>query len=344
MHIGVPGVISHLGASAVGGWLGGIVAPGIGHVAGIVLGLLASYKSGRFVRHWQTDKGLLQIALKRAGKLEGGSGNIKQFAALSIAESVKHTKTQIGLIGNILGKEISSIPPSKDKSAPIKDFLGDESNGLSKQQQLDKVIKKITSVTDEQWNQHKQNILSVYSHPEYSKILPSLSASLDAKRNILLQAVPRKESAQQPFQKVKEIGYDKEQVMEFEDVLRLANDPFEIYNDLKNGTISERKVGIVAAIYPEVIRGIREEAFRECYNKELPYQSRLITSIMLGENIDQSLNNISQLQAGYSSLPIPPTSSSSSSSVAAKQTSSRSAGSLPSYATSFQQTLAKTPK
>lgn len=329
-HTGIGASIAH---QAVGGLMGGLVAPAINSLTGeklpkgvdTLLGIAVGSVGGRLFRHWMGEKGLLKLS---GAVLKQGNSELSKSFIVAGQESLLNKMSKVGPVLGKIGVKAYDVHKEmgKEKPSPIKDFLGDEANGLSKQQQVDRVIKKFSSMTDEkQWNSHKADIMSQFGG--FPQLLPFLSQSLDAQKSILQNVIPKRKDPR-PFQKEQKQEYSKKEIDDIEDVIRLAQDPFELLHELKEGSITPQKVAVVAAIFPNILNEIKQEMFRSD-NKDLTYQQRLFLSVLLQENIDNSQQTVAAIQQAYTN---PPTSQGPAKKPANKGSAS--------YATSFQQSVA----
>lgn len=123
-------------------------------------------------------------------------------------------------------------------------------------------------------------------------------------QNILLTAAKTRISnylkTVKPQQDLSKLTYDQEhkdksKEKEYDNVIRLANNPISILEKVKDGTLSPKDMAHFTAMFPEVhdhlSKKITEKIIQEKLKKQKnpPYKTRQALSLFLGSNLDSSL-------------------------------------------------------
>jgi hypothetical protein len=89
--------------------------------------------------------------------------------------------------------------------------------------------------------------------------------------------------------------------------LTIAADPTALLHLIKNNQITQGDVAIAAAVNPSTLQKLRDELVQEGLKAkpDLSYQQRLSIGILLGQHIDQSTEQIPQLQSVYAGQTAP---------------------------------------
>ena len=134
--------------------------------------------------------------------------------------------------------------------------------------------------------------------PEVGK---SLEDSLMAKIQFLHENLPKQMSAPVPFAKDQEWKPSAQQIDDFKKILAVAEDPFHVIHELKNGTLTTKQVGALSVMNPAILSRIREEIMKEGYSgkSDLTYQQRLSASILLGQSLAEGMSQVHNLQSIY---------------------------------------------
>lgn len=278
----------------VGGAIGGLIGHGISNkISNSVTDLVEKY-----VTNPSNSTKLGGWLTKNAASQAIGS-----YLTLDAMHAIGERIQQIPDFINDL--TIKSVPTIFQASSnPIKDILGPEANGLSKQQQFDRLSDKVATLAGNQavLSQHIQAITSpiAESHPELAQ---QFSQDLTNKIQYLNQMLHGNNSAVTivPFQKQKDYTPTMQELQEIEDQLRIAQNPFALLDGLKNGNVTSKQVATASALNPTILSQIRDEINKEAYlgKTDLTYQQRLAASIIMDQPMDQSLKSIPQLQAIY---------------------------------------------
>jgi hypothetical protein len=87
----------------------------------------------------------------------------------------------------------------------------------------------------------------------------------------------------------------------YQRALTIAADPSALLHLVKNNQITQGDVAIAAAVNPSTLQKLRDEVINEGLKAkpDLTYQQRLSMGILLGQHIDQSTEQIPELQSVY---------------------------------------------
>lgn len=226
----------------------------------------------------------------------------------STTKKIQDIPEFIKQIGTKTGARFSS-----DES-PIKLILGAQANGLSKEQQFNKLSSHISMMAGnpELRQQHLQEItipLSV-SHPNLAQ---QVIADYENKIQYLSQILPKDSSPPKPFTKKEGWKPSKAELDDFEAQLRVAHNPFTLLDRMKEGKVTPKEVATASVLNPTILAHIREEMAKIAFSGkvDMTYQQKLNASTLMGEAMHQSLNNVQALQGVYGgappeSMPVPP--------------------------------------
>ena len=228
---------------------------------------------------------------------------IGTFVAL---DSVAANNAKLNEIPEFI-KNIGSKTPTIfiSQSDPIAKALGSEANGLSKQQQLDRLSEKVSMLAgNPEMAQQKVNDLIkpfIADHPEMALQAQQLSQAKIAYLNNMLHS--QNTQADTPFQKKKQVKWTSPQIHDIKEQLAAIDNPYVILNSLKTGIVNSKQVAAVQATSPAIYEEIKQTINKEAYTgkAKLNYQQRIAVSTITGQPMDPTLNNVSQLQMGFGS-------------------------------------------
>lgn len=295
-----------------GGAIGGAASLGLGHGVGALIGskigefaesklqpLVEKGETGLIERYANSDTKLGNWLVRNKT-----SGAIGSYLALDSIKVMAHNLGQIPPfikgIGNVAEKTPSMFIGHKD---PIKIILGSEANGLSKQQQFqrlsDRAAEMSSSPTRAQQIFQMQIAPILKDHPELASQLNSDYEKKIQAINKILNENNKKEP--QAFAKNKPYQPTPAQMKEIENQLKVVVNPYALLDGLKNGQISSKQVQIVQQLNPAILQKMREEIAKEAYSGKttLNQQQRISASILMGSPMDPSLKNGQALQATY---------------------------------------------
>lgn len=118
--------------------------------------------------------------------------------------------------------------------------------------------------------------------------------------NYLYQQMPKNPYMGMPFV-AQNWKPTKSQMKAYRDKLGIILDPYSVMHHVDKGTINRDHMDALKTIYPanynSLVGKIKEYGFS---NPKMPYQQKLKLSMLIGENLDPSLNNVGSYQEAYS--------------------------------------------
>jgi hypothetical protein len=184
---------------------------------------------------------------------------------------------------------------------PIKDILGDQANGLSKDQQFNKVSDSFAKLASSQ--QTRDSYIGALTGP-FQQNHPELAAELKAHIenkiaviNNVLNSYNKKEpvlfgdnSKQMP---------SIAQKADIESGLATIQNPYSLIDKFNSNTITNKDVSLVQQVNPAILSAVRESLVKESSKIELTGQQRISMGILLGQPIEQGQKNGLALQATF---------------------------------------------
>lgn len=290
------------------------IAGAAGHAVGGLPGAVVSYG---------VSKGLEKIYDIARGYLSNPHNPSKMTGWLAKQLDNPHLASYLILDANAAGAaKIAEVPKllmstsvKVGTSDPIKELLGPHANGLSKAQQFNKLSSSLANMAGnpEARDQHLSSIVMPISaqHPE---LATALKAEYENKIQYLNQIIPKDPNPPQPFSKKADWKPSKAEMDDFENQLRVAQNPYVIVQRLKEGKLTPKEVATASILNPAILANIREEMTKMAFSGkvDMTYQQRLAASTLMGESMHASLNNVQQLQqvygpVGQAGMPAPPT-------------------------------------
>lgn len=232
--------------------------------------------------------------------------NISSYLTLS---AIHNTHLNIGQIPEALRNPVIKSALFANNPDPLKSILGNEANGLSKSQQLDKLSNKISMLAgnDELRDKYLDGVTSMIAknHPELAQSLKSELTNKIMATNKLLSGT----SSTQPqaFQTPNKTPPSKDKMAEIQAGLNAIENPYSILAGLKDGKVSSKQVEIVKETHPAIYQEMVNQINKEAYSGKTPlsYQQRLSVSMITGQPMDQSLKIGAALQNTYAAAPPP---------------------------------------
>ena len=297
-------------ANFIGGIVGRTAGMAIGHASGVpFIGPMIGYNGGKKAANlldlWLNERSATKIAtlLKKLSRNEF----LGSYVAMDAASILK---SQLAEITKRLGQvAIKSSTPDNQ----IKHILGDSANGLSANQQFHK-ISDVLIQSQSNPDIFRQHISSIsepisYHHPEIGKMFED---NVNTKIKYLYDNMPKSTKGPSAFGKEEKFEPSKEQLKEFNKLLKIANDPFSVIDDLKSGKLTSKQVHALAVMNPAIFNNIRDELYKAAYSGKtnLTYQQKLSAALLMGQDLDTGINKIPAFQQAYataaqSTAPVP---------------------------------------
>jgi len=261
--------------------------------------------------------GLIGIAGKKALESSYGQTAIASLlykfsqsggenAGLLLAQkALQHGESQMKRIPEILGSKISVPIATSAPMYAVTRFLGSNSSPRSmqeRQKQVDDLAMKVREL-----NSNPQKLtdkLAELSDP-LNLGAPNVGLAYTRQMQELYQhiesIVPKNKKEINPFKKAV-MKYTDTELTEFERRLAVIEDPYYVLEGIQNNTLTRGQVDTLKLIYPKIyvnlVKGVTEAANDQ--EKPIPYSRRLKLSLLLGEPIDKSVENVAQYQATFS--------------------------------------------
>lgn len=112
--------------------------------------------------------------------------------------------------------------------------------------------------------------------------------------SFLASKLPAKEFVS-PLETAHEVS--PSEIFKFSQYYNAVNSPLDILKNAKNGTLTSEQIEAIATVYPKLYSEMQKSLLSEIVNKKnankIPYQHKLMISMMLGKNIDKSLSPMS---------------------------------------------------
>jgi hypothetical protein len=301
-----------VGHGGLGGLLGGVAVAGLGVPAGaaavgihFVGGQI--YKAGL---RYMNNGGWVKAA-RALGSIADDSSNIGSKLIVNSADNLeKHLATIPSIIralGNASKAGVIANTARHDHQNVLNTILGD-TTGLTNNQKLNKVMDQLSQSTLQSQVRGDQHQAVFSDHPEVAK---GVAAQQDKLLQYLVKQMPKDPSGHLPFSQ--DNKWDASKISEkdktdFQKILAVANNPMHILEELKNNTLTAKQVAAAEYLNPEIMRLIKQTVTDQGYmkNKDISYYQKLQMSLLLGQNISNSLNNIPVLQSAYAPISIGP--------------------------------------
>ncbi len=299
--------VAHLiTAGAMGGHVGGPVGMAVGAAAGA-----ATHKVAHWLEHYISNP---ENASKLSKWLHGKSAspNAASFLIIDAAHAARENLAKIGPFMQQVGTRTGVAFATKD--SPIKQILGPSANGLTKEQQFTKLSSHLSQMVGNPAlkEQHLNSLVApiAEAHPG---LADQMKQDYDNKIQYLHQIMPKNPNPPQPFVKDDRWKPSAADLAEFDNHLKIAQNPFVLLDKLKEGKVTAKEVATASLLNPQIMNHIRDEMSLAAYSGKanLTYQQRLSASVVMGQAMDQSLQKVQQLQSVYAgapaeSMPVPP--------------------------------------
>lgn len=240
---------------------------------------------------------------------------IGTFVAL---DAIASNNAKIAEIPNFL-KNLASKAPGfiASQQDPITHLLGSEANGLSKQQQLDKLSDKVSLLAGnpDMANARVNDLTQPFAadHPQMASAAQNLAQNKINYLNFIMHGqIPKTEPM--AFQANDNPRWTASEIKDIKDKLEAVNNPYVILQGLRTGFVNTKQVEAVQATSPNVLQEIRQTINKEAFNgtTNLTYQQRLKASIIMETSLDPTLNGVQQFQSTFAPpQPVMPTSGNS---------------------------------
>lgn len=221
------------------------------------------------------------------------------FPTYIVLDAAKILDSKIKEIPKILRSPVIPIVASN----AIKNSLGEESNGLSKQQQFERhanQLNNMVSNTDVLKSQiSSMSMPIIHYHPEVGQAMDN---ALMTRIQYLHDNLPKQMSEPEAFSKDKPFVPSLQQINDYSKILAVAEDPFHVIQELKNGTLTAKQVEAMSVLNPAILSKIRDKIMEEAYSggdTGLDYQQKLGAAMLMGQDLGTGWKNVQQYQSMY---------------------------------------------
>ena len=304
--------LKHKVAAAIGGALGIHGGP-LGMVTGAAIGAGISKIGSKLVEHYVSNP---ENTTKLGSWLTARANHpaIASYLALDAMHSVTQQLEKIPEFMTNLGTRTAyKTVQFATKDDPVKQILGNEANGLSKEQQLSKLSNQLTlmAANPEMRNTHTAQAVTPFA-VDHGALAAQLKDEMDQKI-MYLHSIAPKGTPDKAFQPERDTKPSAQQYTEFLDLLKVAQNPFVLLDNLKEGKVTAKQVAVASQLNPEILSLIRDKMYEAAYSgkADLTYQQRLSASVIMGQSMDPSFGQVQALQSAYgptqqASAPAPP--------------------------------------
>ena len=179
-------------------------------------------------------------------------------------------------------------------------YLPNGGVGLSKEQQL-KQIQVMAHTSPEHLADHLGKITAPLRAEGLDAVADEYTQHQLRLMKVMQTAIPEDPTLQQahPFAaQVTAKDIDPATEAKYKEILKIANDPTHLLDQVKQNTITPFKVAIAAAINPVVLQKMRDALVDEAMKSkpDTTYQNRLSIRILMGQNVDASTAQLPVIQ------------------------------------------------
>lgn len=244
---------NQMGAIA-GGVVGGLPGAGIGYGA-MLLGkkLLGSYLENVYFR----------VGARVLRKM----ANSPVLGDLMAQHGVEAMQQHVGESHNFLWRSVKNLPVQQ--ANPLRHFLGDKANGLSKQQQYDAVSADVTSAATNPafMKDHVDAIKHIFgNNPELASLVVQKN---QAAINLLYNMLPKNPNPPRLFDKSTWAPTLQDQT-KFANALAIVQDPMTIMNKAAMGTLTQDDINIANQVYPKIMAALKNHLTLIGSSKDTP--------------------------------------------------------------------------
>lgn len=149
--------------------------------------------------------------------------------------------------------------------------------------------------------------VSQFTAPISNGGAPNIGASFNNKMtnafNYLYKSMPKPPKPRSPFAPKYKFRPSDRDVHAFEQKLRVLQDPWIVFNELKNGTLTENHMEALKTVYPQIHQLMVSRVQQEVMNgvDPIPYSQRIKLSLLMDAPMDDSVTPqaVQQFQANY---------------------------------------------
>lgn len=277
------------GAIATGNFVGGLLYP--------ILSLTAK----KFLESTYLKTGIASLMHNK---------NLSVSGLLFVEQAIKKSAEQLDRIPEVMQNSIKKVTPSTAGLSAMSRFVGSKTEPKTiqeKQKLFEEVSAKINaSALKYQQTADRINQMAI---PIGSLGAPNISKAWVEQQiktfDYLQSILPQANKDIKPFKKNLSQISDAE-LASFEKALRIVDNPYNILDSFMNNTITQKEVDTLRAIYPNIYNQMVNKIAEFAYSDkaiDLPFQTRLKLSLLMGIKLDQSLDTVGAYQANFAPPP-----------------------------------------
>lgn len=300
-------------ARGVGGVLGGAAGTVIGStfgLPGMAAGMYVGRALGRELLGNALAKGVenraFPLVIKSLNYFTKNSTLPTDLAGNGIAQvGINGIKEAMSKIPEMLSLKASEASANERKvtSNPIKLALGTEANGLSKDQQYQRVANKIKEAqSNPSTLTHNVGVVSsVFGHdPNLAKVIADQQFHTI---QYLYDILPKDPNQPEPYS-LRDWKATEQQKAKFTQQLAIVENPMIAVHKLAAGTVQPHEIQTLKDVYPDTYSKMVNQIIQSGYDEKGPkltYAQKVKVSAFVGQPLDKSLQqpNIASLQAAY---------------------------------------------
>jgi hypothetical protein len=234
-----------------------------GNPLGLIAGI-AGRKVYDYAKGWYNVGGLLLTEEAIAHTAKSLDGIKKSLLNITDKKAVK---------GNFISK-VSQITGNKDDD------------------DYDKLSQKLQSFVDVPQNNQFNQVLDQVGESGAPMIADTVKLKSAEAVSYLLSVMPKPLTPNNPLVKSKGYKPSDMEMAKFSRQVKVALDPLSVVQDLNDNTLTSDQVEVLANVYPQLLEEIRYRVTDAVAENptEVPYNKRIKLSLLLGLDLDPSLN------------------------------------------------------
>lgn len=195
-----------------------------------------------------------------------------------------------------VAKKMESIPAalkSYEKPAKAKAVLSLASiTGNKEDDNFDKLSEKLYGFANNPQSAELTEALDAMGETGSPKVAELAKIKAVEAVKYLLEVIPKPLTPNNPLVKGKTYKPSDMEMMRFKRQVKTALDPFSAIDDLNNNTLTVEQVEVLANVYPQILADIQFQVQSAVQDNPtaIPYNKRIKLSLLLGMDLDPSLN------------------------------------------------------
>jgi hypothetical protein len=279
---GVGRAIGHAVGSAIGGPLVGL---GMGQ---------AGSSLGRSILGTFLQKKAFDWSVSALRATARNTESLQWLGSVLAKDAVGAASARAAMIpAKLAARAVGNATQDSRSKDPVKDFLGEKANGLSKQQQF----AAVGTALDHNTQNPQRAQADVQALQDLFGFSPELAQKLaqqvPAALGHLNSAYPRPPTDMPPFTKAKWKASPK-QVKDFTDTLEATEHPFSVVDHVVHNSLSQAHIDTINKLYPSLKSAIVEQVFKAAVDPRtasLPEGTRVALERLTGAPMTPSYVN-----------------------------------------------------